>query len=209
MGDDHLIGGQAVVKGQSGSVFDALSDGILVQVALVVFETEGLESPLAVGRFVDRRSGEADEGGPGQTGHQVVAQVAPGGAMGLVDQHVDVFPGVDVRRQVPELMDHGHDDPPVVVLQQSFQFRNGVGMGHILQTDGRQIFEHLVFQFVAVDHQQDGGLVGLRRLKEQFGGLDHSIGLAAPLGVPDQASGPLSLQGTMDDLTHGNRLVLA
>ena len=103
-----------VVERQRGAVLDALGDGILVQVALVVLAAEGLEGALAVGGLVDRRAGEADEGGVGQPGHQEVAQIAAGGAVGLVDQHEDVLARVQIRRHVAELVDHRHDDAPVV-----------------------------------------------------------------------------------------------
>ncbi len=57
----HLVGREVVVERQRGAVFDALGDGIFVQVALVVLAAEGLERPLAVGGLVDRRAGEADD----------------------------------------------------------------------------------------------------------------------------------------------------
>ena len=45
-----------------------------------------------------------------EAGHQKVAQVAAGRAVGLVDQHEDVRPRVEVRRHVAELVDRRDDD---------------------------------------------------------------------------------------------------
>lgn len=50
-------------------VLDAVGDGILVQVALVVLAAEGLEGAFAVGGLVHRGAGEAEEGGVRQAGH--------------------------------------------------------------------------------------------------------------------------------------------
>ena len=85
-----------------------------MQIALVVLAAEGLERALAVCRLVHRRSGEADERGIRQTGHEEVAQVAACRAVSLVDQDEDVLPRVEVRGHVAELVDHRHDDAPVV-----------------------------------------------------------------------------------------------
>ena len=82
-----------------GPVVDRLGDGVLVQVAAAaVIAAEDLEGALAVGGLVDGRAGEAEIGGVGQRRHQVVAQVAAGGAVGLVDQDEDVVAGVEVWR---------------------------------------------------------------------------------------------------------------
>ncbi len=88
----HFVRREVVVERQRRAVLDALGDGILVQIALVVLAAEGLERPLAVGRLVHRRAGEADEGRVRQAGHQEVAKVAAGRAVRLVDQHEDVLP---------------------------------------------------------------------------------------------------------------------
>ena len=184
----HFVRREVVVERQRGAVLDALGDGILVQVALVVLAAEGLERALAVGGLVHRRAGEADERRVRQAGHQEVAQVAAGGAVRLVDQDVDVRPRVQVRRHVAELVDHRHDDAAVVVLQQLVEPRDAAGVLHVAQAQRREVLEHLVFQLVAVDHQQDGRLVRLGRLEEQLRRLDHGEGLAAALRVPDQAA---------------------
>jgi hypothetical protein len=115
---EHFVRAQLVVKRQRGAVLDAVGDGILVQVALVVLAAEGLEGALAVDGLVHGRAGEAEEGRVRQAGHEEVAEVAAGGAVGLVDEDVDVRARVQVRRHVAELVDHGHDDAPVVVAQE-------------------------------------------------------------------------------------------
>ncbi len=112
---EHFVRRELVVERQGGAVLDAVGDGILVQVALVILAAEGLEGALAVGGLVHRRAGEADEGRVRQAGHEEVAEVAAGGAVGFVDQDVDVRARVQVRRHVAELVDHRHDDAPVVV----------------------------------------------------------------------------------------------
>ncbi len=94
-----------------------------------------------------------------QPGHEEVAEIAAGGAVGLVDQHVDVRAGVEVRRHVAELVDHRDDDATVVVAQQLVQLGDAVGVLQIAQPQRRQVAEHLVFQLVAVDHQQHRRLV--------------------------------------------------
>ena len=103
-----------------------------------------MEVPLAVGRLVHRRAGEADEARVRQAGHQVIAQVAAGCPVRLVDQHVDVAPRVDVHRHVAELVDHRHDDAPVVVLEQSVEHGNVVRVLQVADPQGRQVFQHLV-----------------------------------------------------------------
>ena len=86
----QVIGGKGVVKRNGGAVFHRLPNGILVQVALRIIAAEDLESPLAVGGAVDGRAGEAEIGGVGDGSHQVIAQVAARGAMGLIDQHENI-----------------------------------------------------------------------------------------------------------------------
>ena len=74
------------------------------------------------------------------------------------------LPRVEVRRHVAELVDHRHDDAPVVLpflVEQLVQRRDAVGVRHVAQAHRREVLEHLVFQLVAVDHQQDGRLLRL------------------------------------------------
>lgn len=79
--------------------------------------------------------------------------------MRLVDEHIDVLPQVQVRRHAAELVDHRHDDAPVIDLQQLVQPPDAAGVFQIPQPQRRQVLEHLVFQLVAVDHQQHRRLV--------------------------------------------------
>jgi hypothetical protein len=51
---EHFVRREIVVERQRRAVLDALGDGILVQVALVVLAAKRLERPLAVGRLVHR-----------------------------------------------------------------------------------------------------------------------------------------------------------
>ena len=128
--------------------------------------------------------------------------------MGLVDQHVDVRPRADVRGHVVELVDHRDDDPAIVVPQQFHQPADAVGVLDVLQPEHRQVPQHLIFQFVAVDQQQDGRLLGLRGLEEQFGRLDHRERLAAALRVPYQPAAFLRVESPPDDPPDRFRLVL-
>ena len=81
-------------------------------------------------------------------------------------------------------------------------------MRHVVQADRRQVLEQLIFEFVPVDHQQDRRLVGLRRFEEQLGGLDHRVGFAAALRVPDEAASPLGVKRTVHHTVHGGSLML-
>src|SRR3546814_20921626 len=92
----HAGRGQRVTQLDRGAVGNRLGDRVLVQVAGVVLRAEGLEAALAVGGLVHGRPGEADQGGVGQRVHQVVAQVAAGGAVRLVDQQELVVAGGQV-----------------------------------------------------------------------------------------------------------------
>src|SRR3546814_17637256 len=87
----------------------------------LVLRAEGLEGALAVGGLVHGRPGEADQGGVGQRAHQVVAQVAAGGAVRLVDQHEHVVAGGQVGVGLVELVDHGDDQAAELRLQQRMQ----------------------------------------------------------------------------------------
>lgn len=72
-----------------------------------------------------------------------------------------------------------------------------------------RVLEHLVFQLVAVDHQQHGRLVGLGCAEQPLRRLDHGEGLAAALGVPDEAARALGIEGAADGRLHRAGLVLA
>ena len=82
-------------------------------------------------------------------------------------------------------------------------------MCHVVEPHRGQVLEHLIFQLVAVDHQQNRRLVGLGRFEEQLGRLDHRVGLAAPLRVPDEAARPLRIERPAHHTVHSRRLMLA
>ena len=105
--------------------------------------------------------------------------------MGFVDQHIDIRARVEVRRHVAELVDHRYDNSAVIIQQQLIQCPDAAGMFEIAQPQGRQVLQHLIFQLVAVNHQQHGRLIRLWCLKQHLGGLDHREGLTAALGVPN------------------------
>ena len=207
--DEHFIWRELVIERQGGAVLDAVGNGILVQVALVVFAAEGLEGALAVDGLVHRGAGEAEVGRVRQAGHQEVAEVAAGGAVGFVDEDVDIRARVEIRRHIAELVDHRHDDAPVVVLQQLVEPGDATGVLQVAQAERGEVLEHLVFQLVAVDHQEHGRLVRLGRAEEPLRRLDHGEGLAAALGVPDEAAGAPGIEGPADGRLHRAGLVLA
>ena len=99
--------------------------------------------------------------------------------------------------------------PPVVRLEQPVQLRDAVGVGHVAQTHRRQVLEHLIFQLIAVDHQQDRRLVRLRRFEKHFRGFDHRVGLAAALGMPDEAARELRVERPRYHPVHACGLMLA
>ena len=90
MRHEHFVRRQLVIQRQRGAVFNAVGDGILVQITLIIFATESLEGALAVGGLVNRGAGETEVGGIWQAGHQEVAEVAAGGAVGFVNEYVDI-----------------------------------------------------------------------------------------------------------------------
>jgi hypothetical protein len=209
VGNEQGVGGELVVEGQGGAVGDAFGDGVFVQVALGVVAAEGFEGALAVNGEIHGGATESDEGGAGQASHQVGAEIATGGAVRFIDQHVDVGAPVEIRRHVAELVDHRHDDAAVVGGEQLVEAGDTAGVLHIPQAQGGEVFEHLIFQLIAVDHQQHGGLIGGGQAKEQFGGLDHRVGFATALGVPDQATGADGAESAFEHGLHGGGLMLA
>ena len=82
---EHFIRRELVIERQRGAVLDAVGDGILVQVALVVLASEGLEGALAIDGLVHGRAGEADEARVRQRRHEEVAEIAASGAVRFVD----------------------------------------------------------------------------------------------------------------------------
>ena len=205
----HLVRCKSVVERQRRAVANAFGNGILVQVAFVILAAEGLEGTLAVDGLVHRGAGKADITGVRQPGHEEVTEVTTRCAVRLVDQDIDVRAGIDIGRHIAELVDHGDDDAPVVVTQKLVEPGNAGGMFQIAQPQRSKIFEHLVFQLVPVDHQEDGRLLRLRRTKEQLRRLDHGEGLAAPLGMPDETASASRIEGASDHLLHRAGLVLA
>ena len=115
----------------------------------------------------------------------------------------------EIRRHVAELVDHRHDDAPVVVLQELVEPGDAAGVLQIAEAERGEVLEHLIFQLVAVDHQEDGRLVRLGRAEEPLRRLDHGESLAAALSVPDEAAGAPGIEGAADGRLHRAGLVLA
>ena len=64
--------------------------------------------------------------GVGQAAHQVVAQVAAGGAVRLIHQDHNGLAGVQVGGDVVELMDHGDDQPTEILIKKVLELRASV-----------------------------------------------------------------------------------
>jgi hypothetical protein len=207
--DEHFIGGELVVKRKRRAVLDAVGDRILMQVTLIVLAAKGLEGAFAVNGLVHRGASEAKVGRVWQTGHEEITKLAASGAMGLVDEDVDVRAHVEIRRHVAEFMDHRHDDAPVVVLQQLVEPPDTPRMLQISQTQRGEVLEHLVLQLVAVDHQQDSRLVRLGRTEKPLRRLDHCKSFAATLSVPDKTSRSLGIKSATDSRIHRPSLMLS
>ena len=103
-----------------------------MQIPLVVFAAEGFERPFAIDGLIDGCTGKSNIGGVWQPGHQEVAQIPAGSAVGLVDHHKNVGPLVDVGRHITEFVDHGNDDPAVVVPEQFHQLSDPISVRHIM-----------------------------------------------------------------------------
>ena len=179
-GTRSSFGARVVKQRQRRAVFDALADRILVEITLRgVVDAEGLERPLPVGGPIDRGSSKTEIRRVRQGRHQVVAQIAARGAMGFIDQHVDVAARIQIGGHVAELVDGRDDEAAIVAAEQLVQSGDGVRVLDVLHPQRGQVLEQLIFQFVAIDQQQDGGLVGGGRFEEQFRRLQHGEGLAA------------------------------
>ena len=112
---EHLVRREVVVERQRRAVLDALGDGILVEITLVVLAAESFERPLAVGGLVHWRAREAEETRVRQASHQKVAQVATCRTMRFINEYEDVRAQIQVRWHVAKLVDHRHDDAPVIL----------------------------------------------------------------------------------------------
>ena len=116
---------------------------------------------------------------------------------------------IEVRRHAAELVDRRDDDAPIAVLQQPVEPSDAVGVFQVAQAECGQVLEHLIFQLVAVNHEEDGRLVGLGCAEESLCRFDHGEGLAAALGVPNEAAGTVGGKGASDGGVHRAGLVLA
>jgi hypothetical protein len=214
---DQVVGRQLIVQRNGGAVFDGFADGVFVEIPLGIVGAEGLEGTAAMRGAVNGRAGEAEEGGVGQRAHQVVAQVAAGGAMGFIHQHEDVGAGVQVGRDVVEFVNHREDQAARIGLEQVAQVTFGERQVHLPEADRFQVLEELALQFVAVHDEQDSGVLEGGRFEQQTGQGEHGVGLAGALRVPDQAAAslgrsalrPYRFAGARQATLHGAHLVRA
>lgn len=185
---EHLVRGDVVIERERRPVLDAFAYRVFVRVSTAVGGAEGLKRALAVDCLVHRRAREADEDSVGNGRHEIIAEVAAGRAVGLVDHHEDVRPLAEVGEHPLKLVDGRDDDAAVVVPEQLVERGDTIGMLNVLDAQRREVSQHLIFQLVAIDEDEDGGLVRFGRLEQQLGRLDHRERLPAALRVPNKAA---------------------
>jgi hypothetical protein len=153
-----------------------------------VITPEDNESALSISGLIDGRAGEAQVCGVGQGCHQVVAQVSTGGAVGFIHQDKDIGSGIEVGRDIIELVDHADDQAAAVAGAASGRCRFDLATSTCAETYRGQVAEKLRFQLVAVHQHQHGGVFKNGLFQDALGGGDHGVGLARALRVPDQAA---------------------
>ena len=132
--------------------------------------------------------------------------------MGLVYENENILAGIELRWHVTEFVDHGDDDTAIILaflVQQLVERGDAVGVRHVGHADGREILQQLIFQLIAVDHEQDGRLLRFVRPEEKFCCLNHRVGFAASLRVPDKSARAFRIESAGDDLVDRCRLMLA
>ena len=129
--------------------------------------------------------------------------------MGFIDQHVDVFAFVHICRHLTEFMNHTHNNAPEIIFQKPLQLPDAFSLLHVVHSNRFQVLQHLIFQLVAINHQQNGGLLTFGSFEQQFSYFNHRIGLATPLCVPDQPSCFAGIMGPFHHLLNSRFLMLA
>ena len=140
--------------------------------------------------FEQRRAGEADERGVGQSQPHIARESARLRAVGLVGHHNDVVPvaigfgGPDI---LVELVDQA-ENITVVLLEQLLQVfaRAGTGRAVVRHAAAHEGLVNLAVQVFAVGHQHKGE-VAFNRAAHLFGKESHGVRLAAALCMPDHA----------------------
>src|SRR5262249_5959738 len=144
--------------------------------------------------------------------HEERAEVTARSAVSLVDQDENVAPQVDICPHVAKFVNHRHYDAAIILpllVEELVESCNTVGVRDVGHSDGRKVLEHLIFEFVAVDHEQDGRLLRFVGLEEQLGRLDHRVCLAASLRMPDESTCKLRIENARNHPFYGSRLMLA
>ena len=188
----QLDDARLVVERPRGAVLDGLADVVDVRVL-----AEDVDRVLVVA--LQRRAGEADEGGVGQRlAHPARAALdeAVLAAVRLVghDHHVGALRDHAVR--LGELLDGREHHAARRAVEQRLQMLPAFGLHRGLpqqRAPGGEGVEELVVEIVAVgDH--DDRRVGQARLADQRAGQhQHGQRLARALGVPDHAAAPVAL----------------
>ena len=214
--DRHLAGHHHVADWQRRFVLDRLGDGVLVEIAQLVVGAEYLEGALPLGRLVDGRAGESNDGCVGDGRHQVGAQVLGHRTVRLVDEHVDVVTSVGILLQPFELVDHGQDQPALVGSEQLPELGLGtrtpdrnVLLLHLAQQPLDPALE-LSFQFHPVHHHDHCRRAELLlSFQDQARCGEQREGLAGALRMPDESPLLRRLQAALDDAVDCAALVLA
>ena len=177
----------------------------LVELVGVDVAAEHLDAFLLV-RLEQRRAGEADEQRIGQQRLHGLVQFARLGAVALIDEHMNVALGLEVRRQLLDGLDERLGAlvalrfaitlTPEFVHQRAYQGLLGaVQLVDQIRAAGGAVdglidaLEHLFdlfVQFGAVGDDQHPRALAV--LAYPFGQPDHDQRLAAALGVPDDAA---------------------
>ena len=97
-----------------------------------IIDAEGLERHLPVGGAMDRGARKPEIRRIRQGRHQVVAQIAARGAMGFIDQHVDVAARIQIGGHVAELVDGRDDEAAIIAAEQLVQAGDGVRVLDVL-----------------------------------------------------------------------------
>ena len=158
--------------------------------------------------LLDRRAGEADEGGVGE-GIAQVAGEAVGDLAGLfvelaaeavlaavrfIGDHDDVLPGAQLgHRFAPvghELLDGGEHHTAAGAVEQVAQLLAIGGLHRGLAEDvgaALELAEELVVEIVAIGEHHQGGVLQCRMAHDARGIEEHREALATALGVPHHA----------------------
>lgn len=83
----------------------------------MVIDTEGFKCACPFTGVVDGCAGKTDVGCFRESGHEVGSQIAASGAVGFVDEDMNILAIADIFFHAPEFVDHGDDDATIVMSE--------------------------------------------------------------------------------------------